>query len=459
MQNTQTKQMNSPELADSHERDDGLKVINSPEPINSPEHVNSLKLTDSHEHTNKPTLHSAFTLNSGQVIKNRLFKSAMSEQLGTANHNPTSGLATLYQRWAQGGIGLAMTGNIMIDRAALGEPKNVVLDEQSDLALFKAWAKAGQTHQTQLWTQLNHPGKQIPKFICNTPVAPSAIPLENGLEKGFNTPRSLTESEIHHIIQQFATSAMLSKQAGFSGVQIHGAHGYLVSQFLSSRHNQRTDKWGGTIKNRMNFVLAVYHAIREKVGPTFPIGIKLNSADFMKGGFTEDESMTVIKTLSQAGIDLIEISGGTYESPSMMGHKSKASTLKREAYFIDYIEKARQLIDTPLVLTGGFRSAVGMQAALDTGATDFIGLARTTAVDPDFPNKLLTHPEHLQPLKKLTTGVRAIDKMTMLDITWYEQQLARMAKGKQPNPKLSEWGTFFKVLMGAGIYAFKKRRV
>ncbi|MCL1125123.1 NADH:flavin oxidoreductase/NADH oxidase family protein [Shewanella surugensis] len=441
MQNTQTKQ------------------VNSPEPINSPERVESLDRTDRHERINKPTLSSAFTLSSGQLIKNRLFKSAMSEQLGTANHNPTSGLSTLYQRWAQGGIGLAMTGNIMIDRAALGEPKNVVLDKKSDLSAFKAWAKAGQANHTQLWTQLNHPGKQIPKFICDTPVAPSSIPLENGLEKGFNTPRALSENEINRIIQQFATSAMLSKQAGFSGVQIHGAHGYLVSQFLSSRHNQRTDQWGGSIENRMKFVLAVYHAIREQVGPTFPIGIKLNSADFMKGGFTEDESMTVVKALSQAGIDLIEISGGTYESPSMMGHKAKASTLKREAYFIDYIEKVRQLIDTPLVLTGGFRSAAGMQAALDTGATDFVGIARTIAVDPDFPQKLLANIKHQQELKKLTTGVRAIDKMTMLDITWYEQQLARMAKGKQPNPQLSEWATFFKVFMGAGIYAFKKRRV
>jgi 2,4-dienoyl-CoA reductase-like NADH-dependent reductase (Old Yellow Enzyme family) len=152
------------------------------------------------------------------------------------------------------------------------------------------------------------------------------------------------------------------------------------------------------------------------------------------------------------------VSGGTYESPSMMGHKAKESTLKREAYFLDYIEKVRELVDTPLVLTGGFRSAQGMQAALDTGATDFIGIARTTAVDPDFPNKLLADVNHKQELKVLTTGVRSLDKMAMLDITWYEQQLARMAKGKAPKPNLSEVSTFIKVFMGAGFYAFKKRR-
>ncbi len=403
-------------------------------------------------------LGSAFTLKGGQVIKNRLFKSAMSEQLGTKDHNPLTGLATLYQRWAEGGIGLAITGNIMIDRGALGEPKNVVLDEKSDLSLFKKWAQAGKTNGAQIWTQLNHPGKQIPNFIVKEPVAPSAIALTRGLEKGFNKPRALTEPEILVIIEKFAQGAQLAKQAGFTGVQIHGAHGYLVSQFLSPRHNQRDDQWGGSLENRMRFVLAIYHAIREKVGKDFPIGIKLNSADFMKGGFSEEDSMQVVKTLSEVGIDLIEISGGTYENPSMMGSDAKKSTVNREAYFLSYAEKVRALVDTPLVVTGGFRSSGAMQAALNTGATDFIGIARTTAVDADFPNKLIKDENHQQQLKVLTTGVKGVDKMAMLEITWYEAQLARMAKGKNPKANLSEWGVFFKTLANAGIYAFRSRR-
>ena len=403
-------------------------------------------------------LGSAFTLGSGQVIKNRLFKSAMSEQLGNTDHNPTVGLAKLYERWAQGGIGLSVTGNIMVDRAALGEPKNVVLDELSDLTNFKKWAQAGLKNNSQIWPQLNHPGKQVPNFISEEPVAPSAIPLTGGLEKGFNTPRALTEAEIYEIINKFALSARLAKEVGFSGVQIHGAHGYLVSQFLSPRHNQRDDQWGGSLENRMRFVLAVYHAMREEVGDDFPIGIKLNSADFMKGGFTEEDSMEVVKAVAAAGIDLIEISGGTYESPTMVGHKVKESTLKREAYFLDYIEKVRKLVDTPLVLTGGFRSTQAMQAALDSGATDLIGVARTTAVDPDFPNKLLSDKSHKQELRILTSGVKAVDKMAMFNIVWYEFQLARMAKGAAPKPNLGEWGVFFRTLAAAGIYAFRKRR-
>jgi len=408
--------------------------------------------------TNTTDLGSSFTLNNGLVIKNRLYKSAMSEQLGTREHNPTPGLATLYGRWAEGGIGLSITGNIMIDRTALGEPKNVVLDEHSDLEPFKLWAQAGKKNNSNIWTQLNHPGKQVPNFISKEPVSPSAISLGGGLEKGFNKPRALNEIEILAIIKKFAVSAKLAKQAGFSGVQIHGAHGYLVSQFLSPRHNQRTDQWGGSLENRMRFVLAIYNAIRSEVGKDFPIGIKLNSADFMKGGFTEADSMEVVKALDSAGIDLIEISGGTYESPSMVGHKVKESTLKREAYFLDYIEKVRKLVDTPLVLTGGFRSSAAMQAALDTGATDLIGLARTTAVDPDFPNKLIGDTSHKQELRTLTTGVKGVDKIAMLDIVWYEFQLARMAKGLLPKANLSEWGVFVKTLASAGTYAFKKRR-
>ncbi len=403
-------------------------------------------------------LGSAFTLKTGQLIKNRLFKSAMSEQLGTPEHNPKPGLAALYARWSDGGIGLSITGNIMVDRDALGEPKNVVLDEKSDLTHFKTWAEAGKKNGSQIWPQLNHPGKQIPNFISNEPVAPSAISLERGLEKGFNKPRALTEIEIHTIIGKFALSAKLAKEAGFSGVQIHGAHGYLVSQFLSPRHNQRDDKWGGSLENRMRFVLSVYHGIRAQVGKDFPIGIKLNSADFMKGGFSEEDSMTVVKTLAAAGIDLIEISGGTYESPAMVGKDVKESTIKREAYFLAYAEKVRALVDTPLVVTGGFRSSAAMQEALDSGATDFIGVARTTAVDPDFPNKLIKDSSHKQELRILSTGVKAVDKMAMLDITWYEFQLARMAKGKKPKPNLSEWGAFIKTLASAGAYAFKKRR-
>ena len=346
----------------------------------------------------------------------------------------------------------------MIDPNALGEPKNVVLDKESNLALFKLWADAGHKQGTKIWMQLNHPGKQIPKFLCDKPVAPSAIPLKGGLESTFNTPRALTDSEIIDIIKRFATSAKLAKQAGFDGVQIHSAHGYLVNQFLSPRHNQRTDKWGGSLENRMRFAIEVYRAIRVAVGDDFPVGIKLNSADYSKGGFTHEESMEVVQNLAEAGIDLIEISGGTYESPSMVGHNIKESTLKREAYFLEYAEEVRKRVDTPLVVTGGFRSGKAMLEALKSGATDMIGLARPLSVYPDVPNTLMNNSEHVIEMIRPTTGIKMVDTMVMLDISWYEYQLARLAKGKKAKPNQNSWLSVAQTLGRLGMHTFKKRR-
>lgn len=391
-------------------------------------------------------------------VKNRLFKSAMSEQLGDKLHNPTQGLMRVYQTWAEGGIGLSVTGNVMIDRTALGEPKNVVLDEDSDIAKFAQWAKAAKVNGAKVWMQLNHPGKQIPSYLSKEPVAPSAIALGKGLEKAFNKPRALTEPEILSIVEKFATSARMAQNAGFDGVQIHGAHGYLVSQFLSSRHNQRTDKWGGSLENRMRFVVEVFKAMRSKTGDDFPIGIKLNSADYMKGGFTPEESMQVIQKLDEIGIDLIEISGGTYESPSMVGHKVKASTQAREAYFLDYAEQTRKLVKTTLVVTGGFRSSKAMNQALQSGATDMIGVARPLAIYPDLPNQAIADEDFKADVPVPTSGIKAVDKMAMLSITWFESQIARIARGKNTKPNLSAWVTVRDIMWDMGLQAFKPRR-
>lgn len=398
------------------------------------------------------------TIKPGFDVKNRLFKSAMSEQLGDKHHNPTDGLIRVYKTWAEGGLGLSVTGNVMIDRNALGEPKNVVLDESSDIAKFAQWAKAGKTNDSKIWMQLNHPGKQIPSYLSKEPVAPSAISLGGGLEKAFNTPRALTETEIQEIIGKFASSARMAQNAGFDGVQIHGAHGYLVSQFLSSRHNQRDDQWGGSLENRMRFVVEVYKAMRAKTGDDFPIGIKMNSADYMKGGFTPEESMQVIQKLGEIGIDLIEISGGTYESPSMTGHKVKASTQAREAYFLEYAEQTRELVDTTLVVTGGFRSSAAMNEALQSGATDMIGLARPLAIYPDLPNLAMANDDFKAIVPTPTSGIRMVDKMAMLSITWFETQIARIAKGKATKPNLSAWVTVRSIMMDMGLQAFKPRR-
>jgi 2,4-dienoyl-CoA reductase-like NADH-dependent reductase (Old Yellow Enzyme family) len=405
-----------------------------------------------------PEIATPIVIASNCTAKNRLFKSAMSEQLADRDNAPTEKLIHLYQAWASGGTGLLVTGNVMIDRTALGEPLNVALDERSDLSLFKRWAQAGTDHDTQLWMQLNHPGKQIPNFLNKEPVAPSAIPLGGGLEGSFNCPRELSEPEILQLIERFAWAAGKARECGFTGVQIHSAHGYLVNQFLSPHHNQRQDQWGGSLENRMRFLREVYRGIRAAVGDDFPVGVKLNSADFQKGGFDEADSMQVLQALQQDGINLIEVSGGNYENPSMTGAGAKESTLKREAYFLEYAEKAQQVLNIPLVVTGGFRSAPAMNAALTSGATDMIGLARPLAVDPALSNKLLADSQYGIELRKLTTGFPKLDFMAMLDITWYEHQLARIGSGKAPKPGMSAWTSVLKTFGALGAHAFQRRR-
>jgi 2,4-dienoyl-CoA reductase-like NADH-dependent reductase (Old Yellow Enzyme family) len=379
------------------------------------------------------TLSQSLTLPCGVTLPNRFGKSAMSETLGTIDNHVTEELVRLYGRWADGGTGLVITGNVMIDQRHLGEPHNVAVEDERDLAMLKRWAEAGTRQGNQLWVQLNHPGKQIPKMLASgDTLGPSAIPFRKELSPHFKTPRALTEGEILDIIARFARSAAIVKKAGFTGVQIHGAHGYLVSQFLSGHHNQRDDRWGGSLENRMRFALEVYRAIRTEVGKDYPVSIKLNSADFQRGGFTEEESMTVAETLAGEGLDLLEISGGTYEAPTMSGKDVRESTLQREAYFLEYAEKIRARISIPLMVTGGFRTSEGMAAAVASGATDIVGLARPLAVEPDLPKRILAGESVHSVVTPRRTGIKAIDDMAMMEVVWFARQLHRMGQGKEP---------------------------
>ncbi|HET8707444.1 MAG TPA: NADH:flavin oxidoreductase/NADH oxidase family protein [Pseudomonadales bacterium] len=404
-------------------------------------------------------LQQPLTLPCGAVLKNRLGKSAMSEALGTTDNRPKPELAKLYRVWAQGGTGLVITGNVMIDRKALGEPNNVALQDDQDLAALKSWAEAGKENNTHIWVQLNHPGKQSPKGLNEETVSPSAIPFRQDMQSFFATPRELTEAEILQIIQRFATAAKWVKEAGFTGVQIHGAHGYLVSQFLSPHHNQRTDQWGGSPENRRRFVVEVYKAMRAAVGPEFPVSIKINSADFQRGGLTEEEAMGTVQLLADLGMDLIEISGGTYEAPTMAMGTQKESTRSREAYFLEFAEKARAVCKAPLMVTGGFRTLQGMAAALESGSMDVVGLGRLLAVEPDASNRLLAGKDPVNVIKPIKTGISLVDNMGLMEVSWYQRQIHRMAKGQQPKPNESALWSFLNVMAASGIKTWKTRRL
>ncbi len=367
------------------------------------------------------------------TLVNRIAKAAMSERIAMSDGSPSEELVRLYAAWASGGAGLLITGNVMIDGRYIGEEGNVIVESERDLAGLATWATAMKSGGARAWMQINHPGRQTPRFVTKEPVAPSAVGLK-GAGGAFAKPRALTEAEIHEIIERFAHTAAIADKAGFDGVQIHGAHGYLISQFLSPRTNLRTDAWGGDAARRRRFLNEVIAAVRQAVRPEFSIGLKLNSADFQRGGFTEEESMEVVSSLT--GVDLLEISGGTYEAAVMFDERKKAeSTQRREAFFLDYAEKVRAVTQARLMVTGGFRTRAGMSDAIDSGATDVVGLARPLAVEPDLPRRLLNGEAEAAMSIQLATGIKKLD--AMIQGGWYQQQIVRLSRGLGPDPKLS----------------------
>jgi 2,4-dienoyl-CoA reductase-like NADH-dependent reductase (Old Yellow Enzyme family) len=402
-------------------------------------------------------LNQPLTLPNGSVLKNRLAKAALSETLATYGNQPTEKLVTLYQRWAASGIGLLLTGNIMVDRRALGEPGNVVIEDERDMPLLQQWTQAATSQGSAIWAQLNHPGKQAGKGLNARTIAPSAVPFSKDLAAMFDTPFEATPAEIADIITRFGRSAAICQKAGFSGVQIHAAHGYLVNQFLSPHHNQRTDQWGGSIQNRQRFLLAVVAEVRKQVGPSFPVGLKINSADFQKGGFSEEESLATIKAVADAGIDLVEISGGTYESG--VAQPQKPSTQAREAFFLDFADKVRAAVNVPLMVTGGFRTVAGMNNALHTGAMDVVGIARLMAIDPEAPQNLLQGQDSPQQVRPIKTGIKAVDKMGIMEVLWYNLQLNRIASGGNPRPNESGLWAFIKAIAKNGWGTLQTRKL
>ncbi len=392
----------------------------------------------------------------GAILPNRLAKGAMTEGLATPDGVPTAALQTLYRRWSHGGAGMHLTGNVIIDRDHLERPGNVVIERAPDAemkAALAAWAKAGTEAGNHLWMQISHAGRQTQVLVNKTPKAPSAVKL--GLPGGqFGEPVPLTQDEIEDLIGRFATAAAAAKEAGFTGVQVHAAHGYLISQFLSPRSNQRTDQWGGSLENRARFLMETVRRVRAAVGPAFPVSVKLNSADFQKGGFAFEDSLQVARWLEEAGVDLLEISGGSYEQPAMMDMDGMepaerpnvaASTVAREAYFVDFAKAMKaELKVMPLMVTGGFRSRAAMEHALSTGAADLIGIGRPLCGDPDACNKLLDgatdiarfeNQLHLLPgWLRWLEGIKAIRAIASFGVQyWYYAQLNALGQTGEPD--------------------------
>jgi 2,4-dienoyl-CoA reductase-like NADH-dependent reductase (Old Yellow Enzyme family) len=332
-------------------------------------------------------LFEATTLPNGVVLKNRLVKAAMEENMAAAGQNPSAQLIQLYQHWALGGTGLLISGNVMVSRKALTGPGGVVLDAKSDLTLFQSWAEAGQQKGAKLILQLNHPGRQMPANLGQQAIAPSAVALDLGqFSKMFASPRAMTLADISEFKQQFLQSSQLALQAGFAGVQIHAAHGYLLSQFLSPLVNQRQDQYGGSLENRARLVLELVTLLRAELPASFIISLKLNSADFQRGGFSTEDAKQVLLWLNPLALDFVELSGGSYEAPAMQGDSRDGSTLAREAYFLDFAKELQQAAQMPLMLTGGIQRLEVAEQVLHSGVA-LVGIATALALVPDLPER------------------------------------------------------------------------
>jgi 2,4-dienoyl-CoA reductase-like NADH-dependent reductase (Old Yellow Enzyme family) len=394
----------------------------------------------------------------GAALPNRLVKAAMTERLGDSANRATALHERLYGLWSQGGSGMLLTGNVQVDRKHLEAPGNVAIDGHEDgeaIAALRRFAAARRSGGSQIWMQISHAGRQTPKLINPSPSAPSAVKV--ALPGGqFGQPVALPAGEIPGIIARFAHAARIARETGFNGVQIHGAHGYLISEFLSPKTNLRQDEWGGDLVGRARLLLEVVRATREAVGGDFPVSVKINSADFQRGGFAFEDSLQVVGWLDEAGVDLIEVSGGSYEQPSMMKMEGlepvwdpsvSASTRAREAYFQKFAPEIRKHVKRArLMVTGGFRSAAGMAAAIAEDGVDAIGLGRPLCVDPAAAGKLLrgeiatlerwedklrVGPGWLGP-KSPFMLVKAINGFGAQ--SWYYQQLLALAESGQPKP-------------------------
>ncbi|MCZ0985516.1 NADH:flavin oxidoreductase/NADH oxidase family protein [Streptomyces diastatochromogenes] len=377
-------------------------------------------------------LFSPLPLRSGHVLNNRIAKAAMEENMAGDGQLPDEELFGLYRHWAAGGTGLLITGNVMVHAEALTGPAGVVLDEAAPLEPFIEWAKAGKSGGGAIWMQINHPGRQIGSDMPGVVWGPSAVAVDLGKHSSrFGKPVAMTPEQIQATVTRYAVTAQRAEQAGFDGVEVHAAHGYLLSQFLSPLVNKRTDRWGGSLENRARMLLDVVRAVRAAVSPSFAVAVKLNSADFQRGGFDAADARQVIAMLEPLGVDLVELSGGSYESPAMSGRPADARTQAREAYFLDLAKDLVKTSPLPLMLTGGITQRNTAERVLDSGVA-IIGMGTALAVTPDLPARWRQGREADEQLRPVTWSDKAL--AAAAGMAQVRHQMRRIARGSRPTP-------------------------
>ena len=412
-------------------------------------------------------LKSKLILPCGKTLKNRICKSALTERIAEGSNLVNQKHLNLYEKWAEGNVGTVLTGNVQVDKRYLESAGNVAIEKSNykdQMELLKKWTEVGTKNNTNLWMQISHAGRQTPGDLNMEPVAPSDVGLKIPGRK-YGTPKPLTNEEIEDVIERFIFTAKVAHDTGFTGIQIHSAHGYLMSEFLSPDINKRDDEWGGSLENRSRILLRIINGCRKALGDNYPISVKLNSADFQKGGFSAEDSSKVASMLSEAKIDLLEISGGTYEQPRLLGLDTvsinpkrseirKESTIAREAYFLAYTEEIKKVIDIPLMVTGGFRSRLAMETAINQGACEIVGIGRPLCSDPLSVKKLLDRSIDVLPTFEKTLSIgpgwlsqrspfRLIQALNAFGIqSWFYSQIRRISEGLSPDLSLNPFKAF-----------------
>ena len=379
--------------------------------------------------------YTAFTFPNGQTVKNRIVKAAMEENLSDPQLQPSDTLIQLYRTWSAGGTGLLLTGNVMVDARAMTGPGGVALEKDTPLERFIIWAKAAQANDTKVWMQINHPGRQVYANMNGVVYAPSAIKVDLGkLSKLFGEPEAMTEAQIEDVITRFGDTAVNAQHSCFNGVQIHAAHGYLLAQFLSPLVNQRTDQWGGDLVNRARLLMRIVDEIKARTAPNFAVSVKLNSADFQRGGFDEIDALGVVQMLEQKGIDLVELSGGSYEAPAMQGMTKDGRTLAREAYFLAFAKTIAQQTTLPIMTTGGITQLKTAQQVLADGV-QLVGLATALAMRPDLPNHWQNAPAYRAPKPQVSWRNKSLQALAVMAMI--KRNLQRIGRGKAPKVIMS----------------------
>lgn len=344
--------------------------------------------------SSESVLFSPFTFACGKTVQNRVVKAAMEENMAGLHSLPGSSLLSLYRYWAHGNLGMIITGNVMVDRNAMTGPGGVVLDANTHIAPFQQWAKVAKSGGALAVMQINHPGRQVFKSIHSAAKAPSDVPVKLGKRSNMFAPiQVMTSDDIHQVCAQFVLTAVRAAQAGFDGVEIHAAHGYLLTQFLSPLTNQRDDEWGGCLRNRARLLINIVSQIRARCPKDFLLMVKLNSADFQHGGFEPEDAYAVVGMLEGLGVDCIELSGGSYEAPAMQGQTRDSQTLAREAYFLDFARKLAARTVIPVMTTGGVKRLAVAERVIEQGCA-LVGMASALATTPDLVKKWQRNPDY-----------------------------------------------------------------